>query len=238
VSQPPATDPAHRAGLASVPADRPRTAGKPAAAVGEETRARLLAAAEEILAERGFDAFSMRAVTHAAGVSVSAANYHFGRKEGLLREAFRRRVEPLNQERMRRIDAVLVAAGDGAPLLEDVLEACMRPMFELHAAGHWESLVRLLALLYSDPPELAVDIREELVQPTHAKIREALGRAMPGLCEASLIHSHEMTLGVLARGVGEGETGDGDEGALERIVAYAAGGIRAVVAVERAEGGR
>ena len=53
---------------------------------GAETRERLLDAAERIFAERGFEGASIRAVTQAAGASVSAANYHFGSKEALLRE--------------------------------------------------------------------------------------------------------------------------------------------------------
>ena len=57
----------------------------------EDTKERLLDAAERLFAERGFEGASLRAVTQAAGTSVSAANYHFGSKEALLGRTLLRR---------------------------------------------------------------------------------------------------------------------------------------------------
>ena len=72
----------------------------------------------------------MRAVTQAAGASVSAANYHFGSKEALLRATLRRRLEPVNRTRIARLDALEREAA-GRPLrVEQILEAFLRPIFE------------------------------------------------------------------------------------------------------------
>ncbi len=102
---------------------------------GRDTKERLLAAAERLFAERGFEGASLRAVTQAAGTSVSAANYHFGSKQALLRATLRRRVEPMNRLRLERLDA-LEAAAAGAPLsLEALLDAFLRPAFEVRAAA-------------------------------------------------------------------------------------------------------
>ena len=55
-----------------------------------DTRERILDVAERLFMERGYEATSLRMVTGAAEVNLAAVNYHFGSKEGLLREVFRR----------------------------------------------------------------------------------------------------------------------------------------------------
>ena len=67
---------------------------------------RLLDAAEQLFAEHGIDGASMRAITHAAGTSVSAANYHFGSKDELVRATFSRRVVELNQRRLDELERI------------------------------------------------------------------------------------------------------------------------------------
>jgi AcrR family transcriptional regulator len=53
-----------------------------------ETRTRLLKAAEQLFAERGFKDVTVREICGAAGANVAAVNYHFGDKLGLYREVF------------------------------------------------------------------------------------------------------------------------------------------------------
>ena len=77
-----------------------------------DTKERLLDAAERLLAEHGYEGTSLRAVTQAAGTSVSAANYHFGSKEELLRATLLRRVEPMNRRRLACLDDLEHAAGE------------------------------------------------------------------------------------------------------------------------------
>lgn len=55
----------------------------------DRTRARILAAAEQLFARRGFDAASMRELAAAAGVQAATLYHYFPSKEALLREIFR-----------------------------------------------------------------------------------------------------------------------------------------------------
>src|SRR5438105_14110584 len=49
----------------------------------DATQQRLLEAAEEIFAEKGFKATSIRAICKRAGANIAAVNYYFGDKEKL-----------------------------------------------------------------------------------------------------------------------------------------------------------
>lgn len=63
------------------PARRP---GRPRRAQAEATRERILAAAIELIAERGFAATSIDQLCQRAGVVRTAIYWHFGAKEGLV----------------------------------------------------------------------------------------------------------------------------------------------------------
>lgn len=72
-----------------------------------ETQQRIVAAAMSLFAARGFERTSIAAIASQAGVSRSAVFWHFGDKEGLFREAFRRMLVPFFDEfhaRVRHMD--------------------------------------------------------------------------------------------------------------------------------------
>ncbi len=98
-----------------------------------DTRERLLDAAERLFGAKGFDATSVRDITAAAGCNVAAVNYHFGGKDRLYRETFRRLLGQLRDRRIAAIEAALAAAGDRADLelfLRAFAEAFVEPLLE------------------------------------------------------------------------------------------------------------
>jgi AcrR family transcriptional regulator len=212
------------------------------------TRERLLDAAEHLFAERGFDGTSMRALAQTAGASLSAANYHFGSKEGLVHAALRRRIEPINARRLELLDAAEGDAGNSSPEVEAILEAFMRPVFEARAAAEHSGLLpgRVAVRLYYDP-SIASWLRGELLRTVHARFVHALARALPGRARRDLELSYQLTMGMLLHAIsgevdGLGERADGGrapfEPLLERMVAYGAAGLRATPRTTRvARGG-
>ena len=80
-----------------------------------DTRERILDAAERLFMAHGYEGTSMRQITGDAAVNLAAVNYHFGSKESLMQEVFRRRLDWLNEERMRVLEEMEVAAA-GKPL--------------------------------------------------------------------------------------------------------------------------
>ena len=205
---------------------------------GRDTKERLLEAAERLFAERGFEGASLRAVTRAAGTSVSAANYHFGSKKALLRATLRRRVEPVNRLRLERLDA-LEAGAEGAPLsLEAVLDAFLRPAFEVRAA-HQDGAAyyrQIAARLYSDPPELVSELKRELFRPVFERFFAALQQALPDYSAGALGLAFQFTVGTVihvmsghlegALGVGDGDARPTEDEVLAHMLAYAAAGVR------------
>ena len=205
----------------------------------QATKERLLEAAVRLFAAKGFQGTSVRAVTQAAGTSVSAANYHFGSKEEMVGAAIRLRAEPLNRRRLEALEQVERAAGESATV-EEIVGAFVRPVFERReAVGPEDAAYRgLAARLYLDPRESVAQIRREIFEPVNDRFCEALHAAMPGasrseidlalqLAVAVLVHLLSRDASTLAIGGGM----DAEE-RLSKLVAFAAAGIAAVVTLD------
>ena len=90
------------------------------------TKAQVLAAAERLFALNGFQNVSVRDITAEAGVNLASVNYHFGSKDALLFEIFRRRTSELNRERARMLHEA-AARHDGKPPVREILRAYLEP---------------------------------------------------------------------------------------------------------------
>src|SRR6266568_5066457 len=104
----------------------PPPSSSPEITESHATRTVLLDAAERLFAENGVEGTSVRDITKAAGVNLGAINYHFGTKERLALEVFARRLEPVNRERIARLDALEEAATDGKLKAEQIIDALIR----------------------------------------------------------------------------------------------------------------
>jgi AcrR family transcriptional regulator len=90
------------------------------------TRELILDAAEKLFAEQGIGATSIRAIIAAAEVNNASVHYHFGSKERLITEVFRRRANLIRKERLALLDAI---PNDLPQLekLEAIVHAFIRP---------------------------------------------------------------------------------------------------------------
>ena len=92
------------------------------------TKDNILDAAEQLFAERGYEATSMRAITSAAGVNLAAVNYHFHSKERLLQALFTRRLDMLNRRRMELMDRYEAEYGEKPIPLAKLVHVLIEPM--------------------------------------------------------------------------------------------------------------
>ena len=90
------------------------------------TKAQVLSAAERLFALNGFQNVSVRDITAEAGVNLASVNYHFGSKDALLFEIFRRRTAELNRERARMLHEAADRHG-GKPPVREILRALFEP---------------------------------------------------------------------------------------------------------------
>ena len=101
---------------------RERAADKPQRTEGRAaTKTRILAATEKLFIVHGFDATSLRAITTEAGVNLAAVNYHFGSKEELFAIVLTNRLDALNLERVRLLDALEAKGIDAALHVEQLI---------------------------------------------------------------------------------------------------------------------
>ncbi|HVV38211.1 MAG TPA: helix-turn-helix domain-containing protein [Acidimicrobiales bacterium] len=113
------------------------------------TRERLLAAAGELLAERGFRKVSTRSIAERAGVNNALVHYHFGTKSKLLAEAALGMLGADLDVPMTLVrDAESVSAGIGDVLrwldALDLGDPAVRVLFELTIEAFGDSDVRPL----------------------------------------------------------------------------------------------
>ncbi|HEY0178083.1 MAG TPA: TetR family transcriptional regulator [Dokdonella sp.] len=159
------------------------------------TRERILGVAESLFAQHGFSGASLRQVTAAAKVNLAAVNYHFGSKDSLIEEVFRRRLDELNR---RRLDALAAATAKPGHRLEDVLEAFVRPALEqsMDSAGG-AAFVRVLARAYAEHDERLRRFLSDNYGHVLREFAAAFGALLPHLDKEELYWRLDIVAGAL-----------------------------------------
>ncbi len=204
-----------------------------------DTRLRILDAAELLFTEHGFEATTMRQITGAAEVNLAAVNYHFGSKEELIREVFRRRLTWLNQQRLRELARLEAEAGDAPVKPSRILEVFFGEALKMAAdtEGGGRTFMRLLGRTYTKPSEFVRGFLAEEYAAVTARFKAALIKALPGVPAEEILWRFHFMLGAMAYAisgadtlhiVAEGDLDHGDTEALHaRLMSFMLGGLRA-----------
>ena len=165
-----------------------------------DPKEKILDAAEQLFAEGGFAASSVRAITSAAGVNLAALHYHFGSKEALVEAVFARRIGPLNRERLEKLQAVEDRFPNRPPPLEAILKAFFGPPVRLVAdpSGRGEIFLRLMGRAYSEPGDFFDEIVARHYSQPFSRFLKALARALPQLPAQQLFLRTHFLIGMLA----------------------------------------
>jgi len=152
------------------------------------TRVALLDAAERLFSQNGVEGTSVREIIKAAETNLGAINYHFGSKERLALEVFARRIQPVNRERIARLDALEAATEPGKLTLEQILEALVRPAMESEEFGakNCDDFMRLISRSFQEPnPEVKKFVEQQFAEVI-SRFDSAIARVLPGLPPADL----------------------------------------------------
>lgn len=149
---------------------------------GTSPQETLLDAAERLFAEKGFDGVSIRELTQAAGTNLASVNYYFGSKENLFAEAIGRRIRSVNARRLELLQAETSRAGHTGPRLEKILDAFVRPLFELGVdAKEREQIRRMVTRVFMQADSVSMPIFEAELLPVGQQFGMAIAQARPGL---------------------------------------------------------
>src|SRR6478735_6098518 len=160
-------------------------------ASGERTRARLMDAALDLLAERG-EGVTLRELTDAADANVAAVSYHFGSLQSLCDAAIEEALESY-------LDAQQAAVGALSPesTLEELATAFARPMISaLTKGGRDRAVIRIVARVAIDPPKgwERFDARFDQIR---ADVVKVLKPHLPGVRASELILRTRCVAGML-----------------------------------------
>ena len=158
------------------------------------TKERILAAAETLFAQRGFDGASLRQLTSDAGVNLAAVNYHFGSKEKLVEQVFRRRLDALNAQRLA---ALARGAGQPETRLEDVLDAFIRPALELSHEDSGSLFMRVLARAFAEHDDSLRKFLSENYGHVMRQFTAEFARLLPQLSKEELYWRIDLVTGAL-----------------------------------------
>lgn len=161
-------------------------------------RTRMIDVAEQLIASRGIGGVSLREVGAAAGQrNNSAAQYHFGSKDGLVEAVISTRSAPVEQARAAMIEAV----GDDASVRQ-LVEIFVLPLAALlHTPTHYLRFLRQV-MIGQGSDVLTFEARTGLRQAGMRHLHAGLRRHVPHLDRARftrrLTWLAQITLQVLA----------------------------------------
>lgn len=198
------------------------------------TKERILDAAETLFAQYGFGGTSLRQVTSQADVNIAAVNYHFGSKENLVNEVFRRRMDEMSGQRLARLRAAIEAD----PVdLEGILAAFVEPPLAMaqdrHGGG---AFIRVIARAYAEKNDSLRRFLSEQYGHVLREFAKAIAACMPGLSKEELYWRLDFLAGALTyamadfgmikRPVGVSEQEHRQRAARE-LIRFAAAGFKA-----------
>ena len=165
-----------------------------------DTKEKILAAAESLFAERGYDATSLRAITAAAGVNLAAINYHFSSKEALIQTLFTRRLSLLNRERLALLDAYESEAHGRPVPVEKLVRAFLEPLFQAAQAppAGSKAFSILLGRMYFSPTSFHVHAVAAEIREISERFTAAFRKTLPHLPASDLAWRIHFTIGAMA----------------------------------------
>ncbi len=154
----------------------------------DKTRSNIVRAAEKLFAEKGFRPMTLRDVTREAHVNLAAVNYHFGSKRKLMLAVIRNRFEPINVERLARLDALIAAHAPKPIPVDAIFAALFGPLFESASTedGPDRALMQMIGRAITEPADFMRSMHKEFFSELSQRFMNELKRSCPQLSEEAL----------------------------------------------------
>lgn len=140
---------------------------------------------------------SVREVTGLAKANVASVKYHFGSRDGLIDAVVEEMTEPVNEERMERIDQL---ESEGGATARQLLEAFFDPLFsKIKGSSMCENLfVKLMGRMVGDRPYQFSDQVMAQFRTVARRYVPAFMKACPGLSPEDVFWRIHFSFGVMS----------------------------------------
>ena len=159
------------------------------------TKDRILGAAEELFAQHGFSGTSLRQVTSRADVNIAAVNYHFGSKDNLVTEVFRRRMDDMSAQRLEGLrQAQEASPGELEPILAAFVEPALALAQDRNGGG---AFIRVIARAYAEKNDGLRKFLSERYGHVLRSFAKAIATCVPDLSKEQLYWRLDFLAGAL-----------------------------------------
>lgn len=204
---------------------------------GINTHEKLLKAASEVFAKKGYRNTTVAEICRRAGSNVAAVNYHFGSKDVLYVAVWRNAFEVAL--RAYPPDGGLPPDAPAEQRLRALIHSNLHRVLDAGRLGH---AGRILMREMSDPTEVIRSVLRDVIRPLHERTRSIIKRLLGpkagdreiGFCEMSVIHqclALGFRRGRLPPGIIKGRgkpTPELIDALVEHITCFSLAGIKAV----------
>jgi AcrR family transcriptional regulator len=205
---------------------------------GDQTRERILGAAEELFARSGFDGVSMRDIGAAAEVPYALVTYHFKSKLGVYQALFRRRQTHQLAEQLR----ALQLTGNRGADIRAIAAALVEPTIRIWDFPGGQDFTRLVAREICDPRQSERGIVAEFIDPVAHAALDVMRQVAPEVSYARICWAFYLATGALAinnantgrlerLSAGEAQASDADA-AITELTAFIASGWTGMLTAE------
>jgi AcrR family transcriptional regulator len=199
-----------------------------------ETKEKLLDAAECLFSENGYSATSLRQIIACAQANLASIHYHFGSKQELLEQVILRKIGPINEQRLKLLDQFEAEAAPNPAPLEKIVEAVILPVM---AIDKDRQFLKFMGRIHSEG--LMPEIAKRLFQPLISRFFSAAHRIRPDITMEELVWKVHFMFGAMAhtllvRPEAYPEIAPESQVAIaRRLISFISWGFRAPEAIEK-----
>lgn len=205
----------------------------------KDTPQKILDAAEQLFAEHGFAAVSLRSIVKSAGVNIALVNYHFGSRDELVCEVIRRRVVRMNKKRFQLLDEAKRSFSDTPIPVREILYAFLAPAVELgqDKKSGGQAFFRIIARAHAETaPHIQQVLFDELKEVIAVFLKE-FEKSLPHLSDVERGFRTAFMAGAMFQAVllplkpkfierfSEGSGGFDQSNMLEMLIDFCEGGL-------------
>lgn len=204
------------------------------------TKNKILDAAEQLFADKGFNGTSLREITGVAGVNLAAVNYHFGSKKELIKAVMSRYMDELSPALESALS--LLCQADSKPSLHEVFSAFIEPLLSLSdfRENGTSNFLQLLGRGYTDSQGFLRWFLTTQYPNVFAHFTQAVHKAYPELTTEEMFWRLHFTMGTIVFTMSSSEAlidiaqNDFDnqldiEAVINKVIPYVAAGVAAPI---------